>query len=79
MPALRHAAAYSGKRLDALVMDAPIWHHAPKLVLWCVLEALALTLGVWITRECPQCFLDSHNASCYCCTLTGLLAQVGVL
>lgn len=55
--ALRRAAAYSGKRLDALVMDAPVWYHAPKLVLWCVLEALALTLGVWTMRECPFSFL----------------------
>lgn len=65
MPALTHAAAYSGKRLDAIVIDAPIWYHAPKLVMWCVLEALALTLGVWITRKCPlvlsgfaHCFLS---------------------
>ena len=54
LPAQTYAAAYAGKRLDAIVMDAPIWYHAPKLVLWCILEALALSLSVWITRECPK-------------------------
>ena len=58
LPALTHAAAHAGKRLDAIVMDAPIWYHAPKLVLWCILEALALTLSVWITRECPKMSLE---------------------
>lgn len=42
----------AGKRnRDAIVMDAPIWYHTPKLILWCVFEALDLFLAIWITRE----------------------------
>ena len=36
---MSHAGAYAGERRGAIVMDAPIWYHAPKLVLWCVFEA----------------------------------------
>ena len=43
---------FAGKRnRDAIVMDAPIWYHTPKLILWCVFEALDLFLATWITRE----------------------------
>ena len=45
---------FAGKRnRDAIVMDAPIWYHTPKLILWCVFEALDLFLAIWITREWP--------------------------
>lgn len=41
-----------GKRnRDAIVMDAPIWYHTPKLILWSVFEALDLFLAIWITRK----------------------------
>ena len=49
---LMHCALGVGKRnRDAIVMDAPIWYHAPKLILWSVFEALDLFLAIWITRK----------------------------
>ncbi|DBB09212.1 TPA: hypothetical protein ACH3X3_007798 [Trebouxia sp. C0006] len=46
------AIARGGKRnRDAIVMDAPIWYHTPKLILWCVFEALDLFLAIWITHD----------------------------
>ena len=47
-------------------MDAPVWYHAPKLVLWCLFEALALTLAIWVTRE------FSHDVRRLCCCQLGL-------
>ena len=50
--AVSNCAMIAGKRnRDAIVMDAPIWYHTPKLILWCVFEALDLFLAIWITRE----------------------------
>lgn len=47
-----HIALDVGKRnRDAIVMDAPIWYHTPKLILWSVFEALDLFLAIWITRK----------------------------
>ncbi|KAL0035255.1 hypothetical protein WJX79_008828 [Trebouxia sp. C0005] len=46
------AIARGGKRSrDAIVMDAPIWYHTPKLILWCIFEALNLFLAIWITHD----------------------------
>lgn len=42
-------------------MDAPMWYHAPKLVLWCIFEALALALAIWNTRE------SRRIVRCLCC------------
>ena len=39
------------RRRDAIVMDAPIWYHTPKLILWCAFEALDLFLVIWVTRK----------------------------
>ena len=39
------------RRRDAIVMDAPIWYHTPKLILWCIFEALDLFLVIWVTRK----------------------------
>ena len=51
----------SGKKHDAILMDAPLWVHAPKLVLWFIFEALDLTLAIWITREAQS---SSSHAAC---------------
>ncbi len=56
----------AGKRnKDAIVMDAPIWYHTPKLILWCVFEALDLFLAIWVTREPPDYhILNIQNGVC---------------
>ena len=48
MPAGRHA-----DRPDAAIMDAPLWQHWPKLVLWLALEGVLLGISVLLTTAHP--------------------------
>lgn len=50
MHSINHVGA-GKRRRDAIVMDAPIWYHTPKLILWCIFEALDLFLVIWVTRK----------------------------
>lgn len=52
------------RQRDAIVMDAPIWYHTPKLILWCIFEALDLFLVIWVTRK-PSC---SQERFIFCTT-----------
>ena len=64
-----HAAGRHSR--DAIVMDAPIWYHTPKLLLWCLFEALDFFLAIWVTRKhtvppltptaCEQSVFDAAN------------------
>ena len=47
---------------DPLILDAPLWYHAPKLLLWCAFQGTVITEAVLLLQGVSTCF-SCHSGS----------------